>query len=142
MRFYNIDTSIHFQLQKVAFLSPNELIKTHHFPYRKLLKKNNRLCIPSLPPDNTTTSCIRVSKKIKGEEVRDERKIETRGSIPARNIGYPQNMVAYLVYLRDKARGGETGRREREKRDNKRERKGRRERNINSLAFNYELNQI
>lgn len=74
--------------------------------------------------------------------MRDERKIETRGSIPARNIGYPQNMVAYLVYLRDKARGGETGRREREKRDNKRERKGRRERNINSLAFNYELNQI
>lgn len=74
--------------------------------------------------------------------MRDERKIETRGSIPAGNIGYPQNMVAYLVYLRDKARGGETGRREREKRDNKRERKGRRERNINSLAFNYELNQI
>lgn len=49
--------------------------------------------------------------------MRDERKIETRGSIPARNIGYPQNMVAYLVYLRDKARGGETGRREREKKE-------------------------
>lgn len=72
-------------------------------------------------------------REMKGKLKRlDRYRLETRVSVIRR-------ICSYLVYLRGEARG--EGGKKNNKKIKKKEWKGR-ERNINSLAFNYELNQI